>query len=554
MPMPLSSPRWASWRQRPAVAAIIAVGLLLAGFSMAIYNEHLAAEQRLREVTVQAGILSGSVTAALDFDDRAAAREYVDALHANADIEAVGVYDAAGRLVAGFSKPGAELPRTSLGKALTKAGPDLVVTTPVVQRSERLGTVYLRAIREPFARRALRFGGIALLIVMASLVVGVFGASNASLAEAHRKLEQEMGEREKAEEALRESQKKEAEARLAVATERGRAALRQSEQQLEFALRAGRLGSWELNLKNGRLIASDEFRAAFGLGPNERLDRYTQLLARIHPDDRAQLEQAMDQAIDQGGNLDIEYRITKPNGEIGWTLVRGRAVNDEHGTPVRIAGVALDITARKTGEERLRLLLDELNHRVKNTLATVQSVALQTLRNAADPTQFAATFIARIGALARAHELLSAASWDGASLEEVISRTLAPLVTGGDQGRISFSGPPINLGPNAAVTLNMVFHELTTNAGKYGALSVPTGRVEVLWSIVEDQGVRYVQIDWRESGGPPVVAPTRRGFGSRLIEQGLAREFEGQAELTFNQEGVRCHIRLPFSAKLRAAA
>ena len=533
---------------------MIAVGLLLAGFSMAIYNEHLAAEQRLREVTVQAGILSGSVTAALDFDDRAAAREYVDALHANADIEAVGVYDAAGRLVAGFSKPGAELPRTSLGKALTKAGPDLVVTTPVVQRSERLGTVYLRAIREPFARRALRFGGIALLIVMASLVVGVFGASNASLAEAHRKLEQEMGEREKAEEALRESQKKEAEARLAVATERGRAALRQSEQQLEFALRAGRLGSWELNLKNGRLIASDEFRAAFGLGPNERLDRYTQLLARIHPDDRAQLEQAMDQAIDQGGNLDIEYRITKPNGEIGWTLVRGRAVNDEHGTPVRMAGVALDITARKTGEERLRLLLDELNHRVKNTLATVQSVALQTLRNAADPTQFAATFIARIGALARAHELLSAASWDGASLEEVISRTLAPLVTGGDQGRISFSGPPINLGPNAAVTLNMVFHELTTNAGKYGALSVPTGRVEVLWSIVEDQGVRYVQIDWRESGGPPVVAPTRRGFGSRLIEQGLVREFEGQAELSFNPDGLSCHIRLPFSAKLRAAA
>ena len=553
--MPWTAQRWMSWRLKPVAGVAIAAGLLLAGLSMALYNEHLAAQQRLREVTVQAGILAGSVAAALDFDDRAAAHEYVDALHANPDVEAAGAYDAAGRLVAGFAKPGAELPANARAGPAASAGRDLVVTAPVVQRSERLGTVYLRAVREPFARRALRFGGIALLIVMASLMVAVFGTSNASLSAAHMKLEQEMGEREKAEAALRESQKKEAEARLAVATERARTALRQSEQQLEFALRAGRLGSWELNLKNGRLVASDFFRANFGLAPADRMDRYAQLLARIHPDDREQQERAVDQAIEHGGDLDIEYRTLKPSGEIGWTLVRGRAITDGHGSPTRLAGVSLDITARKSNEERLRQLLDELNHRVKNTLATVQSVALQTLRNESNPAAFASAFLARLGALARAHELLSAASWDGASLAEVISRTLAPLVAGGgDQGRISFSGPPISLGPNAAVTLNMVFHELATNAGKYGALSAPGGRVDVGWAIEEGLDVRYVRIDWRESGGPAVAAPTRRGFGSRLIEQGLVREFDGEAQLTFHPDGLCCMIRLPISGKLRAAA
>jgi two-component sensor histidine kinase len=179
---------------------------------------------------------------------------------------------------------------------------------------------------------------------------------------------------------------------------------------------------------------------------------------------------------------------------------------------------------------------------------------MQTSRNTLESSQFAGVFMARIGALARAHELLSEASWEGASLRDVITRILAPHVSNDGEGRVSLSGPPVHLGPNAAVTLNMAFHELTTNAAKYGSLSVDAGRIEVTWSLEEGAGPLTLAIEWREVGGPPVAEPVRRGFGSRLIEQALAREFDGQVELTFAREGVCCRMRLPLSAKMRAAA
>jgi two-component sensor histidine kinase len=209
---------------------------------------------------------------------------------------------------------------------------------------------------------------------------------------------------------------------------------------------------------------------------------------------------------------------------------------------------------RHHADQHQQLLLNELNHRVKNTLATVQSIAMQTSRNAHEPARFAEAFTARIGALARAHELLSEASWDGALLRDVIRQTLAPYVAQSGEGRVSLAGPAIHLGPNAAVTLNMAFHELATNAAKYGALSVDAGRVEVTWRLEDGAGPAILGLEWRETGGPPVTEPVRRGFGSRLIEQALAREFEGEAELSFVPAGVICRMRLPLSAKMRRAA
>lgn len=209
---------------------------------------------------------------------------------------------------------------------------------------------------------------------------------------------------------------------------------------------------------------------------------------------------------------------------------------------------------RRRADEHQRLLMNELNHRVKNTLATVQSIAMHTSRNTREPALFAHVFMARIGALARAHELLSEASWSGASLREVIHRTLAPHISRGDERRLILSGPAVQLGPNAAVTLNMAFHELATNATKYGALSVDRGRVEVTWSLATGAEPVILLLEWRETGGPAVAEPVRRGFGSRLIEHALAREFEGDIDLTFAPDGVTCRMRLPLSAKLRAAA
>jgi len=550
-------PAWPSLRAPSRLtshfAVAVALAVLLAGLLMAMLNESQLRGQKLREATAQAEILAGSVAGALAFDDPETAAQYVDALHANRDVEAVGVYDSQGRLVAGSAIGGGRAPAVNRVGSPAFDGPRLTVTVPVRQGNSTLGSVYLRTVIEPWPRRAARYAAVGALILMASLVIAIFGVSNASLAAAHRRLQSEMVERAKAEEALRLSQKAEAEAQLAIATERGRSALHQSEQQLEMALHAGRLGAWVLDLASGRMIASELFRANFGLGVEDPFDRYAHLVARVHPEDRARQQREMDIAIAQHTDLDSEYRTIRPDGETRWVLMRGRAGYDAEGAPVRMTGVSLDITARKRADERQRLLLDELNHRVKNTLATVQAITLQSAREAG-AAPFVRALLSRIAALARAHDLLTEVAWEGADLREVIARTLAPHEPEGQAGRIHLSGPPVQLGPNAAVSLTMAFHELETNACKYGALSASTGQVHVTWSADGPHAPAAVRIDWTETGGPEVSPPTRRGFGSRLVEIGLAREFGGRAELIFARQGLHCCMRLPLSRKIQMAA
>jgi PAS domain S-box-containing protein len=348
----------------------------------------------------------------------------------------------------------------------------------------------------------------------------------------------------------RETARREQQRQTEAVAERGRAALRQSQEQLEFALQAGRLGSWEMDLATGLITTSEFCRTLFGLNPEDRFSHYDDLLARVHPDDRLRRQQAVDHAIAAREDLNVEYRTLRLQGEVGWVLARGRAVYDD-GRPVRIAGVTLDITDRKKAEAQQRLLLDELSHRVKNTLAGVQSIAAQTLKGVGDPAAFAETFIARLHALGRAHELLTETSWRGVLLSDVVRRTLEVHLVADLAGRVVFSGPAVRLGPNAAVTLNMAFHELAANALKHGALSAPSGRVEVIWRL--EPGEQAITIDWRESGGPPVAAPSRRGFGSRLVEKGLAHELGATALLGYPPSGATCAIRLPLSTKVSLA-
>jgi two-component sensor histidine kinase len=197
------------------------------------------------------------------------------------------------------------------------------------------------------------------------------------------------------------------------------------------------------------------------------------------------------------------------------------------------------------------MLLDELNHRVKNTLAVVQAVALQTLRHSGTPAEVQSALMARLTALARSHDLLRQGEWEGASLPEIVGQSLAPYAAAVGEGRVVMTGPPVRLPSSAVLTANLAFHELATNAAKHGSLSVPEGRVEVGWAIDGRQGeASAVEIVWRECGGPPVRPPERRGFGSRLIESGLAREFGAEVQLDFAPEGVECHIRLPLVTKL----
>lgn len=324
-------------------------------------------------------------------------------------------------------------------------------------------------------------------------------------------------------------------------------ALQDSEAQLRYALQAGRLGAWELDLATGRMQASDICAANFGRPDGRALPSYETLQDCILPEDREHQRSAVQRAIETGDDLDVEYRNVWPDGSVHWVQVRGRAVYDRNGAPSRMIGISMDVTERKQAEERQNLLLEELNHRVKNTLAIVQSIAAQTLRSAPSPSAFTDAFQGRLQILSQSHDLLTRKQWQGALLEEIVGQTMAPYH---GAGRVRFGGPPVMLSTGVAVSLHLAFHELATNAAKYGALSVDGGTVEVTWSTGGGDRKRLT-LNWRESGGPPVVAPDRRGFGTRMIERALPYEMNGDVVLTFDPMGLRCTLSIPLSPRVR---
>jgi two-component sensor histidine kinase len=200
--------------------------------------------------------------------------------------------------------------------------------------------------------------------------------------------------------------------------------------------------------------------------------------------------------------------------------------------------------------ERRKFLLRELDHRCKNTLAAVQSIADQTLRRSLSPEHFVEAFNGRLGALSRAHELLTREEWGHARLAEVLD--LALRAFGGIDGeRITAHGPDIALAPETSVAMHMTFHELAVNAAKHGALSIEGGRLMVGWSVDMAVEPRELDFTWTETGGPRVPADPPRGFGSRLIERGIARELGGRAKLTFAPEGLRFRLQAPLSTRLK---
>jgi PAS domain S-box-containing protein len=221
-------------------------------------------------------------------------------------------------------------------------------------------------------------------------------------------------------------------------------------------------------------------------------------------------------------------------------------IRDSTGRIIGASKIARDITDRKRAEEQRTLLINELNHRVKNTLATVQSLAMQTLRNTTRSEEARELFDSRLSALARAHDLLTAQNWERASLTEVVSRALSPFRT--DASRVGFSGPEVSVSPKQALALSIALHELATNAAKYGALSNDAGRIDVTWMLSPTDGDDELHLTWRESGGPTVTPPTRAGFGSRLIQRNLARELGGDAQIEYRPEGVVASISTPLDA------
>ena len=300
---------------------------------------------------------------------------------------------------------------------------------------------------------------------------------------------------------------------------------------------------------DGRFLHVNEAICAI-TGYDRELLLTQRLFAHTHPADTDVDRAGFRRQI--AGELDfysVEKRFIRSDGRVIWLSVRSTPVRAADGQLLYLVRVVQDITAAKAAERRQKLLVDELNHRVKNTLATVQSLASQTARGASTPQAFRESFEGRLIALSRAHDQLTRHRWESAELRALLSAILAPYV-GPAAERVVLRGDDVVLRPRAVLTLAMALHELTTNAAKYGALSVPAGRVEIVWqplAAVPDGGPA-LRIAWEEKDGPPVAEPQRHGFGSRLIERGIAADLGGRVALTFAPAGLRCTIEFPLQA------
>jgi PAS domain S-box-containing protein len=311
--------------------------------------------------------------------------------------------------------------------------------------------------------------------------------------------------------------------------------------RLELAVEATGLGFWEWDLRTGTLSWSDRMKAMYGLPPDARIDVYAHR-ALIHPDDRKLVSDryfAVHNA--QGGDFATEHRVVTPAGEVRWILSHGRVISDERG-PRLAVGTTLDVTERRSAEERRALMMAEMAHRAKNGLSMLAGFVSQTARNSATVAEFEQTLLSRIGAMARSQDLITEAGGRPPRLQALMGVVLQPF----DAGRFDLAGDleAISLTSDQALGLALLFHELSTNALKYGALSNADGRILIEGRLENGQA----KLIWRESGGPAVRAPTRSGFGSRLLKLAL-RQSGGRVDGRFEPDGFRAVVEFPSIAE-----
>jgi PAS domain S-box-containing protein len=321
---------------------------------------------------------------------------------------------------------------------------------------------------------------------------------------------------------------------------RAEAALRDSEERFRGFAEATQDVLWIADTSARLEYLSPAYETVWGEPRALMMADSRRWMELLHPDDRERVANAYTATM-KGEPLEVEYRILRPDGALRWIRDIGFPIRDADGRVRRVAGLARDVTRHKQAEEHQHLLLGELNHRVKNTLATVQSIARQTLRYAPSAEVFQERFEDRLLALSQTHNLLTQENWRHGSLLALLKQELSPY----GKGRYQLEGTgDVRLAPRALVALGMAIHELTTNAAKHGALSREAGRLAVRWRIETDP--RGLVLEWEESGGPAVAgAPSRHGFGSRLLERGITAELGGSVALDYAPEGLRARIAFP---------
>lgn len=300
-----------------------------------------------------------------------------------------------------------------------------------------------------------------------------------------------------------------------------------------FAARIGGLVSWEIDSETDTIVAAEGLPELFGMGkiepPPAHVDDYGSC---IHPDDMLATRMELDKARVVGGHYFAEFRVRNGNG---WRWLRGCGEGVNVNGKVRIVGFNMDISHEHAAREHQEIVARELAHRIKNTLAIVQAIARQSLPKAGYDEELK-RFSARLSALAASTDLLTKGVSTPVAIDKVVEVSALQLID--DPRRITASGPSLCLPARMSTSVVMALHELLTNAIKYGSLSNETGTVQITWERSGD----YLELSWRESGGPPVEPPSRRGFGSRLIERVINAEPHSTATLAFTPEGVRWNM------------
>ena len=325
--------------------------------------------------------------------------------------------------------------------------------------------------------------------------------------------------------------------------ERSTRRLQQSEDRRNLALAAGRMGSWDWDLVHGDCVFDEGQKRIFGVDAPSFVVTPASVKALIHPDDWPKLRQTIKQARRDAGSYQVEFRICGEDRTVRWCLGTAAAIRDHANRVSRISGVTIDITDRKEDEERQLLLAREVDHRAKNALAVVHAIVCLT--RADNIKQFVSAVEGRIQALARAHSLLSDSRWRGANITQLVQDELAPYRTPNFE-RIKSAGNSFSLEPSTAQALALALHELATNAAKYGALSLPSGKVEVAWESRGDS----LDLRWSETGGPAIAHSGEGGFGIRVIKASVERQLGGTVELDWRPEGLICTMLIPHRLRL----
>ena len=329
-------------------------------------------------------------------------------------------------------------------------------------------------------------------------------------------------------------------------TERKQAeeALRETQTRLRFTLEAAQLGDWDLNLIDDTAQRSSRHDKAFGYDEPVQDWGFEKFIAHVHPEDRPEVERLFRAAVTDRTDWHFECRVVWPDGDVHWIAADGRPYRTQNGEPTHMLGIVSNIDERKLHEEQQELLLREMDHRVKNLFAIVGGMVALSARSATTPKELAQTVQGRLGALASAHQLIrprhsvADATKRETTLGELVRKVLSPYIDPADTGesaRTEIDGPEIAVGAEAATNVALVVHELATNAAKYGALSVPGGRVRISWAVAEGR----LALSWEEKGGPVIAAPPmREGFGSELARRSVNGGLRGDLTFHWNPDGL----------------